>query len=264
MNRAFTILEVLIVVLLLVLIGAVVAPIAVSEIGRTSLEEGKRQVEAGVMLARSDAQRRGVVLRLWASNPGMTEAPTAAVELYTIDLYPSKNEAVSSDRTSSENDRPGASGYRDGTERIVLVLPAGVCVSNFAPGGLRSEGADRAESEDWLGTTGNSVVGETGDEVDVPVLIATCFPDGQVVQVRGDGEGCFVYRQNGGSAGSPRGAGSGRAIGEGWSLRVNSWTGAVTATPVAPMSEDAAKDDEPEPKPVTSKPEETKEAEEKP
>jgi prepilin-type N-terminal cleavage/methylation domain-containing protein len=233
-RRAFTILEMLVVVLVIVLIMSIVAPIAVSEIGRSSLEESKRQFEAGVTLARADAQRRGVVLRLWARPADDSRATDSFFELYTVDVYsaesaapreensssnaPSPEAGLSSSSPNSEPERPDSTAVHEAPAltQTILMLPAGIRVASSLPARFSLDpGADAVTSD----TLDNDPAGALRDDAtDEPgfakTLIATCLPDGRVYA----GRTAYLF------------ADKGRA----WSISINSWTGRVDAQSILP------------------------------
>lgn len=213
MRRAFTILETLVVVLLLVLIGAIVAPIAVDAVERASVDESPTRLESAVMLARADAQRRQVIIQLWARRRGAES--DAVTELFTVDAAAS--------RQGREVGRGGEEGP-EAAEHEVATLPVGVSVSRTLPTRFR---ASSSRSSDPDSTDVASVEAEL-DEVtrDERVMIATFMPTGLVSTT---GAWC-VYSSKG----------------KAWSVRINSWTGTVTATAIYPVMSRADANDEEE------------------
>lgn len=232
-RRAFTILEMLVVVLVIVLIMSIVAPIAVSEIGRSSLDESKRQFEAGVTLARADAQRRGVVLRLWARPADDSRATDSFFELYTVDVYSAesttpRDESASpnvpppdSDLSSSPNaepERPDATAANEtpALTQTVLMLPAGIRVASSLPARFSLDpGADAVPSDTLDSDPAGGLRDDTTDEPGFSkTLIATCLPDGRVYA----GRTAYLFAEKG----------------KAWSISINSWTGRVDAQSILP------------------------------
>jgi len=232
--RGFTLIEMLVVVLLIVLIAAIVGPLAISEIGRTSMKEAEQQVEAAAMLARADAQRRGAVVQLLARPAD--EVRGIGVELISIDLTSDGASHGSGDESAgrledglgagADSTTPGKAGDTSGgagvkvsgglvREKSILILPLGVRMQSVlvdteeasnggsldAPGRLDAGGGRKSDS-----------AGEGVDAADALMPLCVFFPDGQIV------------------ASTPRYlvSRSGRAV----SIQINAWTGRVTATTV--------------------------------
>lgn len=229
MPRGFTLIEMLVVVLLIVLISAIVGPLAVSEIGRTSLREAERQVEAAAMLARADAQRRGAVVQLLARPED--EARGIGVEIVSIDLTSQDGSASEAAEDGLDDGlgagagvgvppgTPAASGAGARPEKVVLTLPVGVRLRSSPPatGGPNAE--DLLDAPPGTELRGESS-GTARDGEDGPGgLLSLCvfFPDGQIF------------------ASTPRYLVSrtGRAV----SIQINRWTGKVTSTEVEPAPE---------------------------
>lgn len=236
MRRAFTILEVLIVVLVIGLITAVVLPIAVSEIGRAGVNEARRQIESGLMLARSDAQQRGMVLRVWVRPMG---AGNKNAGVRNPDVFEDEFEVVTEDVFTpdgkDENEaadagvgRSAADAERVRGERLVLVLPRGVRVATSLPARFRAAAVRGVYEEEGSGTEAGGSDGASAEdaraaEVEEAVLLATCLPTGEVV----GGAACFVFGKEG----------------KAWSLRCGSWTGTIEAVSIVPAERFGESDD---------------------
>ncbi|MBC7771965.1 MAG: type II secretion system protein [Pyrinomonadaceae bacterium] len=235
MPRGFTLIEMLVVVLLIVMITAIVGPLAISEIGRTSMKEAERQVEAAAMLARADAQRRGAVVQLLARPAD--DLRGIGVELISIDLTGEVTDAAESvaipadagDVSATGNptsDADGINGFNSPRttssagnvkEKSILILPAGVQMRTALP---QAFGDGNRDSPEAFGNPGAAIAdGEDSSdetrgssELRAPLPLCVFFPDGQIV------------------ASMPRYliSRSGRAV----SIQINRWTGRVTATPV--------------------------------
>ncbi|MGE3107346.1 MAG: prepilin-type N-terminal cleavage/methylation domain-containing protein [Phycisphaerales bacterium] len=231
-RRGFSILEVLVVVLLLLLIMALVVPVSITEIRRASLNESWRQVEAGVMRAQAEAQRRGVVLQLIARDRATEAGGTAGateMELVTRDVFGEGSEAMSRAGSTGAGTDAGLTGpVSEAREEVILVLPSGVRISDALP--RRFAAPDETGfGEDATESASPSADGAASSERP-EWLIATFFPDGRVstswtggvepAAVAGASRGCFVFAESGAA----------------WSIRVNSWTGAVEATAILPAA----------------------------
>lgn len=61
---AFTLLELLIAIALVAMLAGIVLPVGVSRLAADRFDQAQRQVASAVVIARADAQRRGVIVRL--------------------------------------------------------------------------------------------------------------------------------------------------------------------------------------------------------
>jgi len=231
--RAFTLLEVMVVVLLILIIMAVVAPIALSQIGRTAMDETPRQLGAAAMLARSDAQRRGVVLQLLV-RPASGDA--GGVEVITVDLAaPGADrslqqgwgavappggfgDADSAGGPPSQADDPRSTGAGVETRRTqsVLTLPAGVQASGRLPDRFQVRSSETSETglmDELDAGVRDLDAGDTATPGLQDIPLCVFFPDGQASPAAG----CYFY------------ASTGRAV----MVRINRWTGAAAAEWIA-------------------------------
>lgn len=63
-RSAFTLLELLIAIALVAMVAGIVLPVGASRLAADRFDQAQRQVASAVIIARADAQRRGVIVRL--------------------------------------------------------------------------------------------------------------------------------------------------------------------------------------------------------
>ncbi len=220
-RRGFTLAEMLVVIALFALILSIVVPFTVSQLHRTSLVEGQQRLEAVMMLARADALRRGVAVRVVARGGG-----EAGVDLCGQDVVEKTDlravlgelhggsEWASSDKSDLV---PRESKLRDSPGGPLATLPPGLRILVT----LKPE----RESDSTSAADGGSAAGKPSGSVD-EVVIGVALPDGQFESA---GARYLVGR-----------------TGDAAKIEVNRWTGAVTVTPVSAKDEEEKTDEGPE------------------
>ncbi len=216
--RCFTLLEMMVVIVLIVLVMGLVLPQTLSTLSRSEFTEAQNQVEALLMLARADCQRQGVPIQVVAR---ASRGGAGAMELRAAPMsIPSEVGEEAPARSPGGRDG-GASGtgrgHVGGVGRVVT-LPPGVRITATPPrgkGDLGSVVGGAGEPADPASAAGPSQDGQA----DADVVVAVFFPDGRVVPA-----GPRYLVRLGAASGDP-----GQAV----RLEINGWTGAVTASRVA-------------------------------
>ncbi len=176
-SRAFTLMEVVVVMGVLLALASVVVPIAVTSARAGRVDDAGVQVEAAMAMARADAQRQSAPVRVMART-----LATGEVEVYS--------EAVALGVPSDEEiggvaSTPAASERSLGT----CVLPRGVTVRDRLAGASEDEAlTGSAGAEPRVAGAGLSVSGPDGEVTAAgaggdatSVLLAVFMPDGEVL-----------------------------------------------------------------------------------
>jgi prepilin-type N-terminal cleavage/methylation domain-containing protein len=206
----FTLLEVLIAITLTVALAAVVLPVSVSWLGAAGLDEAAPRLESALSLARADAQRRGVVLEIYAA-----AAADGTIELRSRELGVERTDADDVGVPAVQEGEAEDSGE----ETVLAELPLGVLLRRVNPGDLQEAGLDDVGVPG--GTKGSAGNRDESDEA--RLVIALALPDGRIV--------------------AEEQAAELRAVGDDgrWSvLMINGWTGAVVSRAGVAAREDEA------------------------
>src|SRR5262245_41465311 len=168
--HAFTLLEVIITIALLLVLSAIALPIAMSFERRAAFRETMEHVGAGVAMARAEAQRRGVALELFAE-PRQGRTVLAVRRLA----------AGAPAETDSEHDTKDAG-------EVIVEMAEGYGLSRSRPGGA-------------------VVVGETATAAPTLFVMAVFWPNGAadiggVFYVTGDAERAAEVHINAWSGGA--------------------------------------------------------------
>ena len=202
-GRAFTLLELLIAMAIVIALAGLIAPIGLARLTSAEFEQSRYTLETTLMLARAEAMRSGepvtVLVGGPAAGPSRLFAGKLGVETSGVGLTEEMKQAPAPGPVMEETDLPGA-------VRLVFDDPS------VEPGkGSESEPASDSKSPAADQTT------ESTSRAAVVVFL----PDGRASGVRP----CWMMD----------GAGSAAAV------TINSWTGAVSVARVEVWSEDAPK-----------------------
>jgi type II secretory pathway pseudopilin PulG len=166
---AFTLLELLIVIVLLISIGAIITPFTIGGMDRSAFDDAQRHYEGAVMMARAEAQRRGVVLELVArSDSGGSTLCTREVE------QQSRGEQGADGGAEQSRASVGVG------ENELLAFSAGISVSDVDPT-LKTEPDQGQQDPAMPDGTGSNVSG-TGpaSSPSGEIVLGLFFPDGQI------------------------------------------------------------------------------------
>jgi prepilin-type N-terminal cleavage/methylation domain-containing protein len=201
-GRAFTIIELMVVLAIMLAVGAIALPLALDDAKRAAMREAQDQLEAVLLSARADAQRTGKTVRVIG---------------VVLDGRWVLTEEEVLERKASDDVSPGSGSDLSGATRVIqeLPLPDGVRLGRTrdeAEGKVRQAwepGSELGESDesDAEMTTDPSDAGASGGQ---EIQIAVLLPDGQIMATRP------LYL----------GGADGR-VGE---VSVNGWTGVLTVT----------------------------------
>lgn len=155
--RGFTLIELMIALAIVAMLAGIVLPIGLSRLNADTFAQTQRQLESAVGIARADAQRRGVLMKLVAVE---SEGVTA---IWSIE-------------------REAASQRGQGTQReFILELPAG---TGIEPVPFATDDEEPGEGEEGEGEAERGGAGAAGAAAEgTPVERALCvlMPDGTVV-----------------------------------------------------------------------------------
>lgn len=214
LRRAFTILELMIVVTLLVAMTGLVMPSVLNRLGDSLVASSLQQIEATASECRSRAQQEGRALRLIAK---VRRAGTVGLYIERI----GETESISVDDTASDGFGAEASiGLQDSfggsAASPVYVLPAGFSFSRTLP--LVDDGFFRdpsARDDDSVGGDASDENAMAGSFMVDPggraLTLAVYLPDGTAIAERP----LFL-----------------RTGEETYAIEINRWTGGVTSTRV--------------------------------
>jgi prepilin-type N-terminal cleavage/methylation domain-containing protein len=234
-RRGFTLVEVVLVVAILAMLGALVAPALSSWRGEAELIGAADEVEAGVARARAMSQRDGMPRRLALveSGEGLVELMAWAVKPESLSIGGEAPTGAAPTDVAGEGAGEGAWGPSGGEEtepsapgRVLAEFPKSVVVSVRQP---RLGGDVRGAK---AGGSGFGAKGEVGEDMEESSIVAAkqgprparvivlglMLPDGTFSRA---GEAVYLVQQDG--AGGAR-----RAV----RLEVSSWTGEARWTEV--------------------------------
>lgn len=190
-RSAFTLLELLIAIALVAMVAGIVLPVGVSRLAADRFDQAQRQVASAVIIARADAQRRGVIVRL-----------TVRQDERGATLWSEEAESVGlGEQRRGERPRPARSEF-------VLDLPRGVRFAIVPVEDDQTADAERndrdAERDDNEPEFAEGAGGGT---------LCVLLPDGSVLMPR---DLLMVFE-----------AGDRREV----RVRLNRWTGEASFTP---------------------------------
>lgn len=155
-RQGFTLIEVMIALAIVAMLAGIVLPIGLSRLNADSFIQTQRQLESAVSIARADAQRRGVLMKLIA-----VEAQ-GVVAVWSVEF----GEAGG-----------GARGEMPKRREFVLELPSGAGVEP-APA-AEDEAEDTEEEEDERPRP--AAAGAEAEAAPVERALCVLMPDGTVV-----------------------------------------------------------------------------------
>ncbi len=190
-RSAFTLLELLIAVALVAMVAGIVLPVGVSRLAADRFDQAQRQLASAVIIARADAQRRGVIVRL-----------TVRQDERGATLWSEEAETVGSgEQRRGERSRPARSEF-------VLDLPRGVRFALMPAEDDQAADAERNDRDAERDDNEPEFVEGTGGGT-----LCVLLPDGSVLMPR---DLLMVF-----DAGDRREA----------RVRLNRWTGEASFTP---------------------------------
>jgi|GEM_PF-1786435 len=247
-GRAFTILELMLAIAVLVAIGAVVVPVLTNRAPEASFRESVAQLDSAVALARARSRQEGTALMLVARSREhagdmlVSRALTTGRARSEFEGETDDSVAVSLDPGADSMIGGGAAGRfapdQEGSERVLLRLDAGLHIQAQPPEATDAPGAGMPGPTEMAGMddgrfadarsfdAGAMFEGAApgGSEVGAEVILGVVLPDGSVLSTGPR------YLVSEGSAG--------RAV----ALRIAHWTGRVTAEAI-PSGTDLPEDE---------------------
>lgn len=207
--RAFTLLELIVVIVIILAISAVVLPVAFDDVKRAAFREAQEQIEAVMMSARADAQRTGKTVRV------------TAVRVDGRWVMRQEEIVEGGSHGAAMNEVSGGARTRLMHEKA---LPLGMRLARSLDELTAAEGMDGTAEWGASDDAGGDVDGR--DEDAAMMQIGMFLPDGQITPTRP------LYLAEGDVGGR---------VGE---VIVNSWTGVVTVKMVDVTNVDGLEEDE--------------------
>ncbi len=200
-GRAFTIIELMVVLAIMLAVGAIALPLALDDAKRAAMREAQDQLEAVMLSARADAQRTGKTVRVIGV---LLDGRWVLTEEEVLE------------RMVSDDALTGSGSFSSSPTRVIqeLALPEGVRLGRTrdeAEGNVREAwegGGEFGESDDGDADTTADPTEDGTPSGAREIQIAVFLPDGQIMATRP------LYL----------GGADGR-VGE---VSVNGWTGALT------------------------------------
>lgn len=192
MRRAFTLIELVSVIAVLLVISALAWPVLDGRLATARMRGAAQQVESALVIARAEAQARGIMVRLVARNGARAEDPQSLVM------------ASVGNSTASDTERGLTKGERPALnfDESVWELGSGVRLQAEKPSTIAAGLPREAPVVSAKPVTA---------EVSQDLVIATFLPDGTAAA------GAVVYLTGGKDAAE---------------VRINRWTGEVSLTPI--------------------------------
>lgn len=188
-RRGFTLIEVVLVLTLLVALGAIVLPAVGTLLGPTLFEETVERVRAELLLARADAQRDGVVVRVTAEPVGRAESRedlSWRVVSRRVDLFARPPEGGDGSILGAGEDAPLGGDEELAAGALLLALPRGVRFAEPGdePGSQIEDGRPEASERATEPPAMEQEEEESAAALDAeprPIVLAIFMPDGSAL-----------------------------------------------------------------------------------